>query len=87
MNDRVNGYYQLPASPALVEHFRTRLGLQGVYLDIFDELRTVTGDTACHASNLGLPLKKFNDKAAIVHARCVIELLRLAEKGLESDRK
>lgn len=86
MIDRVNGYYMLPATRAMVEHFRNDLGLKGKYLEIFDDLRDCMADTACHASNVGLPLKRYNEMCGILSARCMTELVRLAEIGLKADR-
>ena len=86
MTDRVNGYYMLPASRALVEHFRNNLGIQGKYLEIFDDLRGCMADTSCHASNVGLPLKRYNEMCGTLSVRCMSELVRLAEIGLKSDR-
>lgn len=85
MTERVNDYYQLPASPALVEYLRTKAGLTGDYLKIFDDLRSCSGSTQLHADNVGLPLKKYNEKAATVGIKCVHVLLNLAENGLKSE--
>lgn len=85
MIGRVNDYYQRPASPALVEHFRHDIGLEGIYLEIFDDLRSCSGSTQLHADNVGLPLKIYNEKAGIVGNRSVTELIRLAEIGLKAE--
>lgn len=84
MIDRVNQYYQLPVSAALIKHFRENIGLTGDYLAIFDDLRSTLGDTQLHADNLQMPLRKYNDKCAIVGQKCLWELLRLAEIGLKA---
>ena len=85
MIDRVNRYYQMPASPILLNHFRERIGLTGDYLRIFDDLRSVLGSTQLHADNVGLPLKSYNAMAGIVSQACVCELIRLAEIGLKAE--
>ena len=84
MTDRVNQYYQLPVSAEMVRHFREDIGLAGDYLAIFNDLRAVLGDTQLHADNVGLPVKRYNDKSAIVGQKCLWELLRLAEIGLKA---
>lgn len=86
MTDRVNRYYQLPASRELRRHFREEIGLTGKYLEIFDDLRNTSGNTQLHADNVGLPQKTYNAMASIVSQACVFELLRLAEIGLKADR-
>lgn len=86
MNDRVNRYYQMPASHALVRHFRDSIGLTGKYLEIFDDLRECTGSSQLHADNVGLPTKTYNAMAAIVAQACVFELIRLAEIGLKAEQ-
>lgn len=85
MTDRVNRYYQLPASPQMRRHFRENIGLTGKYLEIFDDLRNTSGSTQLHADNVGLPVKTYNAMAGIVAQACVFELLRLAEIGLKAE--
>ena len=84
MTYRVNQYYMLPASPALVNHLRNDIGLTGDHLLIFDDLRDALGDTQFHADRLNLPKKRYDDKAAQVGQKCLWELLRLAEIGLSA---
>lgn len=86
MTDRVNQYYQLPVSRALLNHMREEIGLKGKYLEIFDELRENLTDTQNHADNVNLPLKTFNAMSGIVGQRCIWELIRLAENGLKAER-
>lgn len=86
MTTRVNDYYQLPASPALVQHFREDIGLTGKYLDIFDDLRACSGDTQLHADNVHISKKDYCDSSAVTHKKCVRELVRLAEIGLKYDK-
>ncbi len=86
MTDRVNRYYQLPASRDLIYHMRNETGLVGKYLEIFDDLRGVSGDTQLHADNVGISTKQYNQMAGIVGQTCVWELLRLAELGLKAER-
>lgn len=83
MIDRVNRYYQFPVSRRLLKHFREDIGLEGKYREIFDDLRSIRADTQGHADNVGLPLKRYNEMAAVVGQHCINELIRLAEKGLE----
>lgn len=83
MIDRINRYYQFPVSRRLHRHFREDIGLEGTYRKIFDDLRLVRTDTQGHADNVGLPLKRYNEMAAVVGQHCINELIRLAEKGLE----
>lgn len=87
MTDRVNRYFRLPASNELVRHFREDIGLQGEYLAIFDDLRGCLADTRCHASNVGLPLRIYNEQSAILGQHCIYELIRLAEIGLKAEQK
>ena len=87
MIERVNRYYQLPASHAMVAHLRQDIGLTGDYLKIFDDLRQVTGSTQVHADNVGIPVRQYNAMAGIVGQTCVWELLRLAELGLKMEMK
>lgn len=87
MTDRVNRYYQLPASKELVHHMRNEIGLVGKYLEIFDDLRGISGDTQLHADNVKLSTKQYNQMACIVGQTCIWELLRLAEAGLKAERK
>lgn len=87
MIDRVNRYYQLPASEELVHHLRDEIGLTGEYKSIFDELRMTRADTQSHADNVGLPVKTFNYSCSILGKRLITELVRLAEIGLKADRK
>lgn len=84
MIDRINNYYQLPVSPELLEHFRSEIGLVGLYRKIFDDLRECRGSTQLHADNVGLPVRQYNLMAGIVGQACVQELIRLAEIGLKS---
>lgn len=84
MIDRVNNYYQHPVSNELLEHFRSEIGLVGVYREIFDDLRSCRGTTQVHADNVGLPVRQYNLMAGIVGQACVQELIRLAEIGLKS---
>lgn len=85
MTDRVNRYYQLPASRDLMRHFREDIGLTGKYLEIFDDLRNTFGGTQMHADNVNLPVKTYNAMASIVGQACVFELIRLAEIGLKAE--
>lgn len=85
MTDRVNQYYQMPVSKEMIKHFREDIGLSGKYLDIFNDLREYSGDTQCHATNVGLPIKTYNSMSAIVGQKCIWELIRLAEIGLKLD--
>ena len=87
MTDRVNRYYQLPASKEMIYHMRNEIGLVGKYLEIFDDLRGLSGDTQLHADNVGLSPKQYNQMACIVGQTCVWELLRLAELGLKAEQK
>lgn len=87
MTARVNQYYQLPCSMSLVSHMREDIGLHGKFLEIFDELRSRSTDTASHADNVGLPLKQYNAMSSIVGQKCVWELIRLAEIGLKAEQK
>lgn len=84
---RVNQYYRLPVSQAMLRHFREDIGLTGEYLAIFNDLRNVAGSTQVHADNVGLPRKKYDEMAGIVGQKCLWELLRLAEIGLNADQK
>lgn len=84
MIDRVNNYYQLPASKELIEHFRDEIGLVGIYKDIFEDLRACRGSTQLHADNVGLTVRNYNLLSGIVGQTCILELLRLAEIGLKS---
>jgi len=86
MLNRVNRYYQFPASKELVNHMRDEIGFTRPYRDIFDDLRNCTADTQCHADNCCMPLKQYNMMSATVGRMCVEELIRLAEIGLKSDR-
>lgn len=86
MIDRVNRYYQLPASRALVQHLRNDIGFTDKYVEIYDDLRDVFGSTQVHADNVGLPLKQYNAMAGLVGQQCICELIRLAEIGLKADR-
>ena len=86
MTDRVNDYYQLPASNELVEHMRDEIGLTSEFRAIFDDLRMISGSTQLHADNIGLPLRRYGDKAALLGQRCVRELVRLAEIGLRAEK-
>ena len=85
MTDRVNRYYQLPASKALVNHFKEDIGLTDKYIDIFVDLRYASGDTITHADNVGLPIKQYNAMSAILGQACMRELVRLAEIGLDAE--
>lgn len=85
MTDRVNRYYQQPASRELVAHFKNDIGLVSDYLRIFEDLRDCCGDTQLHADNVGLPIKKYNAMSAIVGQTCITELIRLAEIGLRAE--
>lgn len=87
MNGRVNDYYHLPSTKALLEHMRTEIGLHGEYLEIFDELRKERGTSEFHADKLNMPKKRFDDKCAIVGQKLVWELVRLAELGLQTEMK
>lgn len=87
MTDRVNTYYQQPASRALVEHFRREIGLTQKYIDIFDDLRQHSGDTQLHADNVGLPRRQYCDYAGELGKACVRELIRLAEIGLSAEQQ
>lgn len=87
MIDRVNRYYQFPASKKLVSHFREDIGLTEQYVEIFDDLRHVIADTQTHAANVNLPLKTYNQMSGILALKCMTELIRLAEIGLEAESK
>ena len=87
MIDRVNQYYQHPASKDLVNHFREDVGFTEKFVEIFDDLRNVFGDTQLHADNVGLPVKQYNLLVGILGQRCIWELIRLAEIGLKTERK
>lgn len=83
---RVNEYYGLPCSAELKEHMRGLFETGSVYQRIFDELRACTGSTSVHAANLGLTERDFNHKAGIVGARCVEELVRIADCYISSGK-
>lgn len=86
MIDRVNRYYQQPASIALRRHFHDGIGLTGKYLEIFDDLRNTSGDTRTHAEHVQLPIRTYNSMAGIVGQTCITELIRLAEIGLRAEQ-
>lgn len=72
MIDRVNNYYQLPASPAMLRHMREDIGLVGKYRDIFNDLRDCRGSTQMHADNVGVTVKQCNLMSGIVGQTCIM---------------
>ncbi len=80
---RVESYFQSLVSPALLKYFRERIGPDGPYLAMFDDLRSCSGDTQLHADNLGMAKRAYSDAFARLGPFCINLLIDLAEDGIK----
>lgn len=87
MTNRVNHYFQQPASPEFVRHMIEDTGFSAQDKEIVRDLRQYIGDTELHAQTVRLPVKLYNERVGKISVRLMDELFRLAQIGYLTEKK